>query len=420
MKSPGKSLSCAALVLLVQTFVFTACSPSSQAGLIQRIDLFSVGYGLSENNIDLSSQGRDGIDLTMSQGIFHMLDGRSRKIMRLSSYGDLLALLYDPSISPVPGIVKPLTAPLPDGAKIKGQASAGRYAVPVSFAQPRKIAVGQDQTIYVADKVPQASARIYDPQSASYLDGIVRRFGAMGVEKASIGQEGPGGTPFPVILSMDVFREGTFGVFSASESTFLVHHFGKEGNLLSSLRIGRDALPLPRELSENAGKKLDGRENEAASNSSKIIAHLDGILMEAEGETFRIMLKLDYYKEYYDSASLVIARNEYAGSWIFTMDGWTGRVEFSLPITAGGQEAPPPELIGQNSGLYYLLYQTKSSLGSYSIQLMDEKGKVHHRSRIDLPDGVRETVTIRVSEEGQVYALLTLEEKVQVSLWDLR
>jgi hypothetical protein len=54
------------------------------------------------------------------------------------------------------------------------------------------------------------------------------------------------------------------------------------------------------------------------------------------------------------------------------------------------------------------------------IQLMDDKGKVHSRARIDPPEGVREMITIKVSEEGQVYALLKMDEKVQISMWNFR
>jgi len=431
MRRVGISPSCAALTLLLPALLLAACAPASQAGSVQRRDLFSIGYGMSENQIDLSTQGRDGIDLTMSKGIFHMLDGSGRKVMRLSSYGDLLALLYDPSISPVPNIVEPLALAGIDTAGEEGRA-AGRYAVPVTFTQPRAMAVGLDQTIYVADKVAQASARIYDTQLASYCDRIIRRFGTMGQEKAYLGQEGPGGSPFPAVMAMDVFDDNTLGIISVTESAFLVYHFGKEGNLLSSLRIGQDALPLPVELSENEGESLGGEGTEGTGISSRIHANLDSMMMASGGESFRIVLKLDYYREYYDSASLAISRNEYAGSWIFTMDGWTGRIESSLSIAAGGEEVPVPELIGQNSGLYYLLYSVSDRVAenseagttqtgkSWMIQLMDDKGKVHNRARIDPPEGVREMITIRVSEEGQVYALLKMDEKVQISMWNFR
>ena len=420
MRRVCKCPSFAALALLVLAFLLTACSSSSRTDNIQRKDLFTVGYGMSENQIDLSAQGRDGIDLTMSKGIFHLLDGGSRKVMRLSSYGDLLALFYNPSISPVPGIVKPLGMPERDVPKEEGQTAAGRYAVPVTFAQPRKIAVGQDQTIYVADKVAHVSSRIYDVQLASYCDRIIRRFGAMGVEKAYLGQEGPGGSPFPTVISMDVLSDDTLGVVSATESAFLVHHFDKDGNLLSGLRIGRDALPVPSELSGLEVKEFVGAKTEGAGNSSRIHANLDSMIMESGGESFRIMLKLDYYREYYDSASLAISLNEYAGSWIFAMDGWTGHIESSLPIAPGREETPSPELIGQNSGLYYLLYAAPESKKFWLIQLMNADGKVQSRVRIEPPEGTREMITIKVSEDGLVYALLKVDEKVQISLWDIK
>ncbi len=410
MRSPDMSHIRAALLLLVQSLLLIACSPASLTGKVQRNDLFSLGYGMAENQIDLSSQGRDGVDLTMGQGIFHLLDGRSRKVMRFSSYGDLLALIYDPSVSPVPRIVQPLATQGSETPEDTENVLAGRYAVPVSLVQPRKMAVGKDQTVYLADRDTASS------------DWIVRRFGAMGVEKAYLGQEGPGGSPFPAVLSMEILEDDTLGVVSANESGFLVHHFGKEGSLLSSLRMGRDALPQPQELAEAGGKTSDGGRTEASGSASRIHTNLDSLLMRSEGESFGVILKLDYYREFYDPVSLVIARNEFAGSWIISMDGWTGRIESSMRVAAGGLETPSPELIGTSSGQYYMLYAPGDGdgFGSWIVQLMDDKGKVHRRLKILAPEGMREMITIRVSEEGQVYAMFKMDDKVQVSLWNFR
>ena len=419
MRRVGKCPSFAALALLVLASLLTACGSSSRAGNIQRKDLFAVGYGMSENQIDFSAQGRDGIDLTMGKGIFHLLDGGSRKVMRLSSYGDLLALFFDPSISPLPGIVKPLSLSDGDASGDEGPTVAGRYAVPVTFTQPSRIAVGLDQTIYIADKVAEASFRIYDVHLASYCDRIIRRFGSMGVEKAYIGQEGPGGSPFPAIMSMEVFSDDSLGVLSATESAFLVHHFDRAGNLLSSLHIGRETLPVPSELSGFEGNARVDAKTEGAWNSTRIHANLDSMMMASEGASFRLILKLDFYREYYDSASLAISLNEYAGSWIFAMDGWTGHIENSLPIAPASAEGPSPELIGLNSRLYYLLYPATEDDTSWEVRLMNLDGKVQSRVRIEAPEGTREMITIKVSEEGLVYALLKMDENVQVSLWDV-
>jgi hypothetical protein len=400
-------------------FVLAACGSSRQIKSVVRSDLFSIGYGLSENQIDLSSGGGGRVDIVMREGIFHILDGTGKKIMKLSSYGDLLALLYDPTRLPEPRIVKPMeeTLILPPAGMPSAQ---GRYAASIPMVAPGKIAVDTEQTVYIVDRVPNPSARIFDAQSATFSDRIVRRFGARGMEMPYIGQEGPGGSPFPFIMVLDVLENDTLAVVSASESIILVHHFGKAGNLLSSLRLNREALPLPGELEgvDEAGMRIH--------------ANLDGILESSLGDAFGITLKLDYYREYFNPESLVISRNEFAGSWLIILDGSTGRQTGSLAIAPGNQDNPIPELVGTSGGLYYFLSGTypndadrkvntaSNPLSSRVLQLVDGQGKVHIRYRIDLPEGTEEIIALKVSAAGQVYGLLKTAEAVKVAWWNYR
>lgn len=409
------------LSAVAASLVLGSCQPARQIKSVVRSDLFSLGYGLSETQVDLSAGGDEGIDLVMREGIFHLLDGSGKKAMKLSSYGDLLALLYDPSRSNDLEIMKPAT-------QESGQAQAasseiqGRFAAPVRFVAPDKIAVDASQTIYVADRVASAAARMYDAQSESYCDRIVRRFGAQGLELPYLGQEGPGGSPFPYIMSIDALANDTLCVVSGSESAILVHHFGKTGNLLSSLRLSRAALPLPLSLSEEvSGKK-----------GVRMHANLDTMFGASEGDAFEITLKIDYYREFFDPDSLVIAREDFAGSWIFTLDGANGRSLRSLAIVPEESDASIPELIGEHSGLYYLLSEVEgaaavkasgpasSRAASRVLQLVDGKGKVQLRYRIDLPEGASEIAVLKVSSAGQIYALLKADENIRLVWWSYR
>ena len=399
--------------------ILASCQPARQIKSVIRSDLFSIGFGLSENQIDLSTGEDDSLDIVMREGIFHILDGSGKKVMKLSSYGDLLALLYDPSRSPNPEIMKPTSPETGQQTKVEAQ---GRFAAPITFVSPEKVAVDSNQTIYVADRVASSSARIYDSQSAAYCDRIVRRFGERGVELPYLGQEGPGGSPFPYISAIDIMENDTIAVVSASESAILVHHFGKAGNLLSSLRLGRESLPLPESLSEPAKKSRDFR----------IHANLDKMLEISSSETFEILTKIDYYKEFFDPQSLVISREEFAGSWLFTLDGASGRILRSFAIVTAKPDAVNPELIGLNSGLFYLLSDIEvsndnteptegSNVGSSRmLQLVDEEGKVQFRYRIELPRGVSAVIALKVSSAGQVYALLQGEESIRAVWWAFR
>ncbi|HWR10881.1 MAG TPA: hypothetical protein VN445_03575 [Rectinemataceae bacterium] len=415
-----QELALALVGVLFLCLTLVSCDPARHIKSIVRSDLFSIGYGLSENQIDISSGGEGGIDMTMREGIFHILDGTGKKVLKLSSYGDLLALLYDPERSPEPRVVKNV---VPKDKESGGEAqnAPGRYAAPIHFIAPGKIAVGTDQTIYIVDRVSDPSARIYDSQAESYCDRIVRRFGSQGAELTYLGQEGPGGSPFPHIVAVDAFENDTIAVVSATETMVLIHHFKKNGDLLSSLRLSRSSLPMPASLAASAEK----------NSGVRIHASLDGILETVSKDSFDIILKIDYYKEYFDPESMAISRNEFAGSWIFVLNGLTGKASYSLSIVPENPDAPIPELIGMSSGLYYLLSDTptdesaRTTQGvndgaSRMLQLVDAQGKVHQRFRLDLPEGAEEVMVLKVSAAGQIYALLKTREAVDVVWWDYR
>ena len=396
-----------AAILALAVAIAASCGSPRRVRNIVRTDLFSLSYGVAENQVALAAGGEERFDVVMREGIFHILNGTGRKVMKLSSYGDLLALLYDPAVSPEPRLAK---ADAKADARGDGEAPAaqGRYAAPVSFRSPGRIAVDSSQTIYVADRMA-AAARTYDRQTDSWCDGCVRRFGAQGAELPPLGQEGPGGTPFPTILSVDAMENDTLAVVSASESVVLVHHFGKAGNLLSVLRLARDSLPLP----ETLGKR------DASPAGRSVHASVDGILATSKGADFEVALKLDYYREDFAAGGEVSAGTEYVGSWIYRLDGQSGAEKGELALAPAG--AAIPQLVGVNDGIFYLLYGGQDyGEGSRVLQLTDARGKVQARYRMDLPEGASEVVALKVSAKGQVYALLGAGDAIKAVWWDYR
>jgi len=416
-----------ACLLLAACLVLAGCPERRQIKDLVRSDLFSLGYGLSENQIAPSAGGPEGLDVVMREGIFHILDGSGRKIMRLSSYGDLLALLYDPSRTPEPRMMKPAETQ-PADSRSGPVAAPGRYAAPLRFVSPEKLAVDSGQTVFVVDRVANPAARIYDPQLAAYCDRIVRRFGDRGEELPYVGQEGPGGSPFPYVMAVDVLENDTFAVVSASESIFQIHHFGKAGNLLSSLRLDRENLPLPEPV---AGAEEPGL---------RMHASLDRVLESDAGDGFVVTMKIDYYRERFDPESQVLSGSEFAGSWLIMVDGATGIRKGSLAIAQEAQAASIDELVGASSGYFYFLSAepagdagegivekgTGSGTGKNPgeafriLRRIDAQGKVDLRRRIDFPEGSREVAAIKVSSTGQLYALIKTDDSAKVVFWDFR
>ena len=392
-----------AALLAMAALPLASCGSSRRVRNIVRTDLFSINYGVAEDQAALASGGEERFDVVMREGIFHILNGTGRKVMKLSSYGDLLALLYDPAVSPEPRLDKA------DAQRAPGASAAqGRYAAPVNFLSPSRIAVDSAQTIYVADRMA-ASARVFDQQTGSWCDSSVRRFGTQGSELPPLGQEGPGGTPFPSILSVDVMENDSLAIVSASETLVLIYHFGKAGNLLSVLRLARDSLPVPEALGGTS----------AAKPGRRIHANIEGIQAASQGADFEVSLKMDYYREDLAAGGEVSSGTEYVGSWIYRLDGQSGAEKGSVAIAPGGADVDIPRLIGISGGLYYLLSGGRD-LGADSsmLQLTDAAGKAQARYRMEFPEGTREVMALKVSAKGQVYALLGTSDAIKVVWWD--
>jgi len=392
-----------AALLAMAALPLASCTSSRRVRNIVRTDLFSINSGGAEDQAARASGGEERFDVVMREGIFHILNGTGRKVMKLSSYGDLLALLYDPAVSPAPRLDKADAQRAPEAS-----AAQGRYAAPVNFLSPGRIAVDSAQTIYVADRMA-ASARVFDQQTGSWCDSSVRRFGTQGSELPPLGQEGPGGTPFPSILSVDTMENDSLAIVSASDTLVLIHHFGKAGNLLSVLRLARDNLPVPETLGATS----------AAKPGRRIHANIEGIQATSRGTDFEVALKMDYYREDFAAGSEVSSGTEYVGSWIYRLDGQSGAEKGSVAIAPGGADIDIPQLIGISGGLYYLLSRGRG-LGAESsmLQLTDAAGKAQARYRMEFPVGTREVMALKVSAKGQVYALLGTSDSIKVVWWD--
>ena len=101
MKSPTGFLTAALIIPLL----LASCAPRELEEL-NREELFNLQIGKMDNQIDLFQVG--GVmagaknRIYMRDGLFYLANGNSAKIMELSSYGDLIFLLYNSIENPPP------------------------------------------------------------------------------------------------------------------------------------------------------------------------------------------------------------------------------------------------------------------------------------------------------------------------------
>jgi len=129
--------------------------------------------------------------------------------LRISSYGQTLAMWYDPTRGSAPIILQ--NFPYRSNESMR---SVGRFAFEVPFRDPKSIAVDSGQMLYVAD------------------DDIVRRFASNGIELTSLGVEGIQGSAFPGISTLRVLDNDRLAVVCNFQDEIDVYFYDREGKFL--------------------------------------------------------------------------------------------------------------------------------------------------------------------------------------------
>jgi hypothetical protein len=398
----GSKIRFDAILFLFLSIVAVSCSVPRKIGILTRSNLFSLGMGPGEGQIDISSPNYGSFDIDMREGIFEVADSAGGRIARFSSYGDLLSMLYDPAKTSKPVLLKPVQ---PNAKGQNESISVGRYAAPTHFTELGLIATDSSQTIYASDRLADPRQRVFDNNSSAWCDKIIRRFGKMGMEMPYLGQEGVGGTPFPFIENITVLSDDSIIVFSASESIYLLHHFDREGNLLSLLKIPRDSLPVPKEL--QAGLKNN--------ESARIDASLDSIAPFLQEKDFEVALKIDYYVSTMDPATRTRGDVSYKGSWLSILKGDSGHITNMLKIDSRDSTESIPQLIGRSRNRYFLL---ENQADGFIVSQMDVTGRIRVRSRIEFPKGTQELLSMKLTNDGYLYAALRTKDTVDFVWWN--
>ena len=86
---------------VVAPIFYNSCAPSESPSVaVKRERLFSLGYGPAEDQLDLfqldGSKASLKTCMTMSEGIFYIANGAGSKVVRYSSFGDPLSMIYNP------------------------------------------------------------------------------------------------------------------------------------------------------------------------------------------------------------------------------------------------------------------------------------------------------------------------------------
>jgi hypothetical protein len=256
-----------AVLVFAGLFVVSACS-RGRISSVARVDLFSLEIGPLDNQVNLSGRGSVISDhrtnLAMKDGLFYISDTFGKKIVRYTSFGDPLFVIYNDLENPPPITLR-------HGIEEEGVAT--RWSIVYPLQEPGAIAVDSRKHIYVADRIEE-ERRGFDSEDRTLLDTVVLHFNDSGRFVNFLGQEGIGGKPFPRISGIYASVNDELAVVCLLSTGWNIYWFNSEGTLLYLVHLKRDSVPVP-----------GGRDISFSS--------VDSITAAPDGR--KLFLKIDYY-----------------------------------------------------------------------------------------------------------------------------
>lgn len=292
-------------LIFVTIFLFSCGEGDST--FLKKDSLFKLYYGKMDDQIDISSGSSLPAVIKMADGIIYIMNSNLKKVMKFTSFGDLLAVIGETGTDG--NSIIPNTSP--EDEKI-----SNIKAVFFPFNNPEYIAVNNSQQIYVSDLLP-AERHEWDDNEKIMLSNIIYRFDSNCNFIDSIGQDGKGGIPFPFIENIQINSNEDIIVTSITPSKKIVYWLNKEGVPLYKIELADTAAPLP-------------------NNDNEFQPSIETIRIPKDD--FLLYIKTDYYKKTTDASGITQSDIDFYKSYINVLDirssSYTEMIEIPKVFTA--------------------------------------------------------------------------------------
>ena len=347
---------------------------------LARDELFSLSLGPLDEQLDLfrigGSAARHATRISMRDGLFYIVNGNARKVLQLSSYGDLLLIIYDPHDNPAPvGLAA---------------TAATRLAVPHTWHDPSHLAVDSGQRIFVADEAPDGAVG---------SGQLVQRFASGGQHLDAIGREGVGGTPFPRIQRLAVTADDVLVVVARTPRQWLGYWYDADGRLQKQVE-----LPYVGALGDE--EALVVWEVMPQLTERRLLLFVDAA--PADGVRDPAGVRDAPGVRVYDPAS-----HSVVGSFALPAGGSRRGAE-----AGGGEERAAPAyypLGVTTDGLLFLTRRENEQI--HSLVVLGRAGRVVTRRLFGIDEAGLRFVSLGMSADGVLYALLAEDERARVVWW---
>ena len=291
--------------LLLSGILFTSCLGNETVQSISETELFSLPYGSFEEQLsisDLNDVGDVRFGIAMQDGFFYLVNGESKKILELNSYGDLLTLFYNEDSQ---------TARLLENSNRPDKSIHHEISYP--FDYPGMVAVDSNKNVYTVCAIPWDRQEKSDDGTTLYSHTVLR-FARDGSAVDYIGQQGPGGTPFPFIKNIYTTSKDELVVVASSSEGALVYWFASDGFL-------KYMIPVTTHDAPSASDKEDAADN---------FLTIQNIVPDPVA--YRLYVQLDYYTTYIDEDSKVQSGINYVQTLLYPLNIETGTYEEPVSV----------------------------------------------------------------------------------------
>jgi len=385
------------LVTCLAALVLFSCYDSN-SDILERVDLFDLQLGKSENSMDVFLH--DGIRslrknrFFMLNGLFYVANGNSSKIMKFSSYGDLLGLIYNAQENPRPVLL----------SQESNQKVSNKMAVSYAFENLGELAVLRNGEIIAEDQVPESQS-VYDDSLKTNLEYLLIRFDQQGNYKDYLGQEGLGGSPFPYIVDVEPRSNNDIVVICRTPGPWLVYCFDESGRRKYLVQIAKENLPRPEDAS--------------------LLPSVARILPDPLEN--RLFFFIRYYSQseanqnFDEKIDPVIER-----LYVFNLETSQYSSWFELPEEDQTKGSDYSELNNAYQSLHEfvglseagdLFFLNRRAKDQYKLSIFDPKGRLNYKSRLLIPDSELLELAYTVSSEGVLSSLMVFQDKVKLTWW---
>ena len=375
--------------------LFPACAKERVPAVV-REDRFTLEIGRMEDEIDLFNleHTRRKTTLAMRDGRFYIANGNGEKVVRYTSYGDILFMIYNEETNP-----PPLTLRTGPG----DTKSLTRWAVSHPLLEPGASAVDSRNHIYVEDRFP-AERQAFDPENNAVLPSAVLHFNQDGRFVAYLGQEGVGGTPFPPITGLYTSKEDELAVVCRHANGWHIYWFDAAGVLLYSIPLRNSGIPLP-------------------PNRHGVFPLVDAVM--AAPDSRRLFIKVDYYRDTFDEYANTRSGSEAEVSAIWIMNAETGAYAGSLALpffeyprdahNRKGTGQFPYSMMGvMRNNQVFLSFPIE---GGYSLLIINADSQERRRAFIRVDREELHYNAFHISEEGIISGILATNWQARIVWW---